>query len=42
MKLQLKIAVLLVYIALCTHIVLAALDAEPAVVQVPMSHGLEQ
>jgi hypothetical protein len=35
MKLHMKIAVLLAYVALCTHMVLTALEAEPAMPSVP-------
>lgn len=39
MKLHAKIAVLLAYIALCTHIVLTAVEAEPPVAQAPYAFG---
>ena len=35
MKLHLKITVLLAYVALCTHMVLTALEAEPPVMMAP-------
>jgi hypothetical protein len=40
MKLHLKIAVLLAYIALCTHIVLTAVEAEPVVAQLPLTPAM--
>ena len=39
MKLHAKIAVLLAYIALCTHIVLTAVDAEPPVARAPLPYA---
>jgi hypothetical protein len=41
MKLPMKIAVLLAYIALCTHLVLAALEAEPALEQAPLPYAAD-
>jgi hypothetical protein len=40
MKLHLKIGVLLAYVALCTHMVLTALEAEPLVPSVPLPHAI--
>jgi len=42
MKLHLKIAVLLAYVALCTHIVLTAVEAEPVVAEAPLPHPAGQ
>ena len=41
MKLHLKIAVLLAYVALCSHMVLSALEAEPQVAAAPLAHAID-
>lgn len=40
MKLHMKIAVLLAYVALCTHMVLTALEAEPAMAAANAPHAV--
>lgn len=42
MKLHVKIAVLLAYVALCTHMVLTALEAESSVAVVTLPHAAGQ
>jgi hypothetical protein len=40
MKLHVKIAVLIAYVALCTHMVLTALEAEPAVAVATLPYAI--